>query len=128
VAYGAGGSVWIGIAQRGHLPIFPLICCGEFYRGISRCVWKQQSDMVLRFNHHLSRSQVMREITRRQLLGATALSVSGVALWGLSGPQTPKVLLQPQGLTAVMALDVAVQQLFDSVNVVAPQNLVQKNG
>lgn len=70
----------------------------------------------------------MRKITRRQLLGATALGVSGVAVWGLSGPQTPKVPLQPQRLTAVMALDIAVQQLIDSVHVVAPQNLVQKNG
>lgn len=67
----------------------------------------------------------MRNITRRQLLGATALGITGTALWGLSGSQSQKLALQLRGLAAVDQLNAATQQLFNSVNVVAPKNLVK---
>ena len=70
----------------------------------------------------------MRNITRRQLLITTGLGGVGVALLGVSGCQPKQCSLQRQRLAAVEAISAATQQLFNSVNVVVPQNLVKRNG
>ena len=67
----------------------------------------------------------MRNITRRQLLRATALGVTGGMLWVLSRShiqQRAPQLLEPD---AIHAINVATQQLFNSINIVVPTSLVR---
>jgi len=66
----------------------------------------------------------MYAITRRQLLGTAALGLAGWGLLSSPGSQAKKFTPRLLGIAAVESIDAATQQLFNSVHVVAPRNLV----
>lgn len=67
----------------------------------------------------------MRNITRRQLLGAATLGVTGGVLWRLSSFDTKQPVAQFREFDAIRAVSIASQQLFNSINVNVPTSLVR---
>lgn len=67
----------------------------------------------------------MRSITRRQLLSAATLGVTGAVLWRLSWFHTQQPVAQLREVDAIHAVNIASQQLFNSINVNVPTKLVR---
>ena len=67
----------------------------------------------------------MRGITRRQLIGAATLGVTGGVFWKLSRFHTQQQAAQFREFDAIRAVNIASQQLFNSINVNVPTNLAR---
>lgn len=67
----------------------------------------------------------MRSITRRQLLGAATVGVTWGVLWRLSRFHTQQQAAQLREFDAIRTVNIASQQLFNSINVNVPANLAR---